>query len=221
MAEVRPDRAGTDGDRLASLTDREPRDPPLSFEVALCYRASKSSPEFEMSETTPAPSAQQAPPLMVNIQYVKDLSFEVPNAPGVYATLRAAPRVDINLDVQARRLQDGQDVFEVVLVIRADASEPHQNGTEATTQTQRVFLAELSYGGIFTLNGVPENAVEPILLVECPRVLFPFARNILADVTRDGGFPPVLLQPIDFVALWQARRAQAEATGGSVPIATV
>jgi preprotein translocase subunit SecB len=74
-----------------------------------------------------------------------------------------------------------------------------------------VFLAELSYGGIFTLTGVPDNAIEPILLVECPRILFPFARNILADVTRDGGFPPVLLQPIDFVALWQNRRAQAGA----------
>ena len=67
-----------------------------------------------------------------------------------------------------------------------------------------VFIAELTYAGVFTLTGLPENAIEPVLLVECPRILFPFARNILADVTRDGGFPPVLLQPIDFVALWQA-----------------
>ena len=72
-----------------------------------------------------------------------------------------------------------------------------------------VFVAELTYAGVFTLTGLPDNAVEPVLLVECPRILFPFARNILSDVTRDGGFPPVLLQPIDFVALWQARRAQA------------
>ena len=71
-----------------------------------------------------------------------------------------------------------------------------------------VFVAELTYAGVFTLNGLPDNAIEPVLLVECPRVLFPFARNILADVTRDGGFPPVLLQPIDFVALWQSRRQQ-------------
>jgi len=69
-----------------------------------------------------------------------------------------------------------------------------------------VFIAELAYCGVFTLSGVPENTVEPLLLVECPRLLFPYARNILADVTRDGGFPPVLLQPIDFVALWQSRR---------------
>ena len=169
-----------------------------------------------MSETQPAQTAPQGPPVVVNVQYVKDLSFEVPNAPGIYATLRSAPRVDINLDVQARRIQEGQDVFEVVLAIRAEATEPPQNGSDAPAPgAPRVFLAELAYGGIFTLNGIPESSVEPVLLVECPRVMFPFARNILADVTRDGGFPPVLLQPIDFVALWQARRAQAEAAGNT------
>ena len=80
-----------------------------------------------------------------------------------------------------------------------------------------MFLAELAYAGVFTLTGLPENTVEPVLLVECPRILFPFARNILADVTRDGGFPPVLLQPIDFVSLWQQRRAQA---GDEAPVAS-
>jgi preprotein translocase subunit SecB len=74
-----------------------------------------------------------------------------------------------------------------------------------------VFIAELAYAGIFTLNGIPDNAVEAVLLVECPRLLFPFARNILSETTRDGGFAPVLLQPIDFVALWQARRQTAAA----------
>jgi len=164
-----------------------------------------------MSETNQITPDAPAPPLLVNVQYVKDLSFEVPNAPAIYSTLRSAPRVDINLDVQARRVAEGQDVYEVVLVIRAEASEPNANGAAPPDAAARVFLAELSYGGIFTLTGIPENAVEPILLVECPRLLFPFARNILADVTREGGFPPVLLQPIDFVALWQARRVQAEA----------
>lgn len=171
-----------------------------------------------MSATTIPPNSQPldqqaTPPLVVNIQYVKDLSFEVPNAPVVYTTLRSAPRVDINLDVQARRIQDGQSVYEVVLEIRAEASEAVEQGSGG-----RVFLAELSYGGIFTLNGVPENALEPVLLVECPRILFPFARNILSDVTREGGFPPVLLQPIDFVALWQSRRAQAAAAAAQQPL---
>jgi len=164
-----------------------------------------------MSETTaqgPEAQGQGLPPLMVNIQYVKDLSFEVPGAPLIYTTLRAAPRVDINLDVQVRRIQEGQNVFEVTLAVRAEAQEATGNGGTPEPGA-RVFLAELAYAGIFTLTNVPENAVEPMLLVECPRLLFPFARNILADVTRDGGFPPVLLQPIDFVALWQSRRAQA------------
>ena len=169
-----------------------------------------------MSDAAPtdAAPAQQLQPLVVNIQYVKDLSFEVPNAPAIYSTLRSQPNVAINLDVQARRIQDGQEVFEVTLLIKAEATEPQPGPTNGQAspagESRPVFIAELSYCGVFTLNGVPEETVEPVLLVECPRLLFPYARNILADVTRDGGFPPVLLQPIDFVALWQSRRAQAQ-----------
>jgi preprotein translocase subunit SecB len=160
-----------------------------------------------MSETAPA-----QPPLVLNIQYTKDLSFEVPNAPAIYTVLRSAPQVNINLDVQVRRIQEDQTVFEVTLAARAEATLPptaaaNANGN-AGEKPMVVFIADLSYSGIFTLNGVPENQQEPVLLVECPRLLFPFARNILADVTRDGGFPPVMLGPIDFVGLWQSRRAQ-------------
>ncbi|GAC1337504.1 MAG: protein-export chaperone SecB [Acetobacteraceae bacterium] len=161
-----------------------------------------------MSESQTAQPAP--PPLVVNAQYVKDLSFEVPNAPEVFSTLKAQPNVNINLDVQARRLNEGQDVFEVTLQIKAEAVEAipqgQTNGQAAAGEPKAVFIAELAFCGVFTLNGVPENTIEPVLLVECPRLLFPYARNILADVTRDGGFPPVLLQPIDFVALWQSRR---------------
>ncbi len=140
-------------------------------------------------------------PLMLNLQFTKDLSFEVPGAPEIFATLREQPRVDLQLDVQARPLQDGANVYEVSLQIRADAK------AAIDGQNQTCFIAELVYCGIFTID-VPPDQVEPLLLVECPRLLFPFARNILADITRDGGFPPVLLAPIDFVALWQSRRAQ-------------
>jgi preprotein translocase subunit SecB len=167
-----------------------------------------------MSETTPEPQSAGQPvqPLVVNIQYVKDLSFEVPGAPQIYSQLKAQPQVTINLDVQARRIQEGQSVFEVAIVIRAEAHDTAaQANGQSTVPPQTVFVAELTYAGVFTLNGLPDNAVEPVLLVECPRILFPFARNILSDVTRDGGFPPVLLQPIDFVALWQSRRNQAGA----------
>jgi preprotein translocase subunit SecB len=159
----------------------------------------------------PGPNGDQPQgPLVLNIQYTKDLSFEVPNAPEIFATLREAPRVDLQLDVQARPVQDGQNVFEVSLQIRADAQ------AQVNGQLQPCFIAELVYCGIFTIN-VPQEHLEPVLLVECPRLLFPFARNILADVTRDGGFPPVLLQPIDFVALWQSRRAQQAAQSGQPP----
>jgi preprotein translocase subunit SecB len=163
-----------------------------------------------MSETQAAQPGN--PPLVVNAQYVKDLSFEVPNAPEIFSTLRAQPNVNINLDVQARRLNEGQDVFEVTLQIKAEAVENPAGAPNGGGEQKPVFIAELAYCGVFTLTGVPENSVEPLLLVECPRLLFPYARNILADVTRDGGFPPVLLQPIDFVALWQSRRGQQTAT---------
>jgi preprotein translocase subunit SecB len=177
-----------------------------------------------MSETTPAPQSlipgmtpqgmtqgpQAGPPLVVNIQFVKDLSFEVPGAPEIFSSLRTQPNVQINLDVQARRITEGQNVFEVVLVTRAEATEAP--AAEGQPPGKPVFIAELSYAGIFTLNNIPENSIEPVLLIECPRLLFPYARNILADVTRDGGFPPVLLQPIDFVALWQARKQAAVPT---------
>ncbi len=179
-----------------------------------------------MSQTATGPQAQPTvPPLVVNIQYVKDMSFEVPNAPAIYTQLRAQPQVNINLDVNARRLNEDQHVYEVTLMIRAEAREPGAAGqtggngqgpvqtaepaVAAGTGAPTVFVAELAYAGVFTLN-LPNESIEPVLLVECPRILFPFARNILAEVTRDGGFPPVLLQPIDFVALWQSRQQQPQ-----------
>jgi preprotein translocase subunit SecB len=142
-------------------------------------------------------------PLVLNLQYTKDLSFEVPGAPEIFATLREQPRVDLQLDVQARPIEEGGNVYEVSLQIRADAQ----------ADMKPCFIAELVYCGIFTVS-VPQEHLEPVLLVECPRLLFPFARNILADVTRDGGFPPVMLAPIDFVALWQSRRGESGAMAG-------
>ena len=157
--------------------------------------------------------------LVMNLQYVKDLSFEVPGAPEIFASLRAQPNIGLNLDVQVRRLNDQQPVYEVTLAIKTEATEPKPaaEGQAGNEPGRSVFVAELAYCGIVTLNGVADANVEPMLLIEVPRLLFPYARNILADVTRDGGFPPVLLQPIDFVALWQQRRtAQLQAQGGVV-----
>lgn len=163
-------------------------------------------------------SEQGAPPqpLLLNVQYTKDLSFEVPGAPAIFTQLRAAPHVAINLDVQVQRLEEGGNLFEVALAIRAEGTTvPPKSAGGTEEKPPVVFLADLVYAGVFTLNNVPENQQEPILLVECPRLLFPFARNILADVTRDGGIPPVLLGPIDFVGLWQQRRAAAFAAANT------
>ena len=174
-----------------------------------------------MSESLPPGQPSAAAPLIINTQYVKDLSFEVPGAPQVFATLRSQPQINLGLDVKVQKLAPAeQNAFEVTLHLRAEAFDPAQGGAAAATaeggqKPAPIFIAELAYAGVFTLNNVPENAVEPVLLVECPRLLFPFARNILADVTREGGSPPVLLQPIDFVALWQSRRAQAAAAAHS------
>jgi preprotein translocase subunit SecB len=140
---------------------------------------------------------QNLPPIQVNAQYIKDLSFEVPGAPTIYGELASgSPEISVRVDLAAQPLQP--HVFEIVL----------QLVIEAKLKDRPAFIAELSYGGVFTLN-VPEEHLQPILLIECPRLLFPFARNIIADVTRDGGFPPMMLQPIDFVALYRARMEQA------------
>lgn len=168
-----------------------------------------------MSEQASGLSPQ---PLTLNIQYTKDLSFEVPGAPAIFTQLRSQPHVNLNLDVQVKNLEEGKGVFEVTLAIRAEGTTEAPKSAGGTVEKPPVvFIADLSYSGVFTLAGIPENQVEPVLLIECPRLLFPFARNILADVTRDGGFPPVLLGPIDFAGLWQQRRAGAAEANGALP----
>ena len=135
------------------------------------------------------------PQLGIQTQYVKDLSFENPSSPNRPPEAERSPQITVNVQVEARRLNE--QTFEVTLQITADSRH----------EEKPVFLVELSYAGVFNFIGIPENAMEPALLVECPRLLFPFARRIVADVTRDGGFPPLLLAPIDFLALYRSRQA--------------
>ncbi len=157
-----------------------------------------------------APQDGDAPRIAVKAQYIHDLSFENPNAPGSL-TGSAAPQVDINVAVNARG-SSGDD-FEVTLKIAANAK----------LADKAVFLLELVYGGLFTLENIPQERRRPLCLIECPRLLFPFARRIVADATRDGGFPPLLLEPIDFVKLYQshaadeARTARAQAEPPAPP----
>ena len=148
-------------------------------------------------------AAEQAqdtrPQLGIRTQYIKDLSFENPSAADRPPEAERSPDIQVNVQVAVRRLEAPN--FEVTLQITANA----------TYQEKPVFLVELTYAGVFTLIGIPQEALEPTLLVECPRLLFPFARRIVADVTRDGGFPPLLLGPIDFLALYRNGQAQAQA----------
>ncbi len=147
-----------------------------------------------------ANAEQQQAPLNINGQYIKDLSFEAPNSPAIFPELQSAqPEIKVNVDVQANKIETPEaiNMFEVVLDIGAELQAGDKVG----------FIVELKYGGVFTLN-VPEEHVGAMLVIECPRILFPFARNIISDATRDGGFVPLLLQPIDFAAMYQANLAQ-------------
>jgi len=147
------------------------------------------------------PAAPAAPIFGVLTQYLKDLSFESPRAPDIFLAQDRNPQVSADVKVEARPL--GQDVYEVELSIEASA----KSGDDP------VFVIECLYAGVFQISGLPQEHMGPFLMIECPRLLFPFARNIVADATRDGGFPPLMLQPVDFVELYR-KRVEAQ---GDVP----
>jgi preprotein translocase subunit SecB len=158
-----------------------------------------------MTDITPeaaealANGADLAPQAGILAQYVKDLSFENPNAPASLQ-MQGQPKIEINVNVNARA--GAQSTYEVELKIEATA-----RGDE----DRLAFQVELLYAGLFRLTGAPPEAIEPFLIVEAPRILFPFARRVVADAVRDGGFPPLMLDPIDFGGLYLQ---QLEARGG-------
>ena len=153
----------------------------------------------------PTPQDQAAMPnLQVMAQYIKDLSFENPGAVG---EITARPQIELGVDLNARRL-DQPDMFEVELKIRVDAK----------NEGRALFLLEVAYAGVFRLTNMPDTGTQQaILLIQAPHMLFPFVRRIVSDVVRDGGMPPLMIEPIDFMALYQARVAQAagQAPAGS------
>ena len=141
------------------------------------------------------------PQLSILGQYLKDLSFENPNAPEVF-NVQGQPQINISVNVNANQLAETD--YEVSLELEAKAE--HEGKV--------VFQTELTYAGIFRLENIPEEMMGPAVLIECPRMLFPFARRILADATRDGGFPPLMLDPIDFAAMYAQRMEQVAAEQG-------
>ncbi len=144
--------------------------------------------------------AQEQRQIAVNAQYVKDLSFENPKAPGSLMGNADRPNIDISVDVKAGTA--GEDVYEVSLTLTCKA-------TRGEDKSDDVFVCELTYAGLFTVKGIADEEKEPALLVFCPSLLFPFARRVIADTTRDGGFPPLMLDPIDFGRLYAQRQQQA------------
>ena len=143
------------------------------------------------------------PQLTINTQYVKDHSFENPNAPTIYGAMRSGkPDINVSVEVTPTQLQDS--IYEVVLALRA----------QATIGETSAFLAELDYAAVVSLGpDVNEQLREHLIMVEVPRHLFPFARAILADDTRDGGFPPLMMGPIDFAQLYLSRKQAAAGEG--------
>lgn len=149
-----------------------------------------------------AGATQDPPRLSIQSQYVKDLSFENPNAPKSLEAGGARPEIQIRVDVRVQSQDESR--HEIVLHLNIEA----RAGGEPT------FILELSYAGLFGLINIPAESRQAILLIECPRLLFPFARRVVADTVRDGGFPPLMIEPIDFAALYR-RRLQEQATAGA------
>jgi preprotein translocase subunit SecB len=148
------------------------------------------------------PQAQQsAPQLNVLAQYIKDFSFENPNAPRSLGPSQAQPGINIQINVGVGQLSATD--YEVALKLEGKAE-------SADTPPITLFAFDLTYAGVFRIQNVPQEQVGPVVMIECPRLLFPFAREIVATSVRGGGFPPLMLDPVDFVALYQQRVAQMQ-----------
>lgn len=138
------------------------------------------------------------PVFAVLTQYLKDFSFENPSAPHSLRPREKAPQIDININVNANPI--GDDNYDVVLSLSVKAND----------DTETLFHVELIYGGVFHIKNIPQEHVMPLVFIECPRLLFPFARQIISDATQNGGFPPLWIDPIDFAALFQKRLAEEQ-----------
>lgn len=151
-----------------------------------------------MSTNNGGPTQDNVPQLNVVAQYIKDFSFENPNAPRSFQTGGEAPQIGIQINVDANPLSDND--IEVALKLEG----------KAELQGMLLFRFELEFAGIFRIVNVPQESLNAVVLIECPRLLFPFAREIIATAVRNGGFPPLLLDPVDFVSLYRQKLAQLQ-----------
>lgn len=176
------------------------------FNMAKDKKAAPKSDANVPAENAGAAAVEpgKAPSLNIVGQYVRDLSFENPSAPGSVMNAGSNPAFSVSINVQVKKQSD--DVYAVELTTNA----------KAERDGNMLFNIELVYGGLFRIQNVPENQLPPLLMIECPRLIFPFARQVMANVTQAGGFPPLLMEPVDFVAIYQQNlAAMAKQNGGA------
>lgn len=164
-------------------------------------------PQTPETPTEAAPDAPSGPMLQVLAQYTKDSSFENPNAPESLRSDQQPPEVNINIEIARKML--GDDTVEISILLRSDAKRGDQT----------VFIAELEYAGLFMFQNMSPEEAMPMMMIECPRILFPFARQIMCEMTQNGGYPPILLDPPDFPAMYRdemmRRAAQTDPNGSA------
>ncbi|MGH6683804.1 MAG: protein-export chaperone SecB [Pseudolabrys sp.] len=153
----------------------------------------------------PAPAANLPPQLNVAAQYIKDFSFENPNAPQSLTGGAAQPQIAIQINVLAKPLSE----TDIEVTLKLDG--------KAETDGALTFRFELEYAGVFRIQNVPPESLNPVVLIECPRLLFPFAREIIATTVRNGGFPPLMLDPVDFVSLYRQKMSEIQGAGSPAP----
>jgi preprotein translocase subunit SecB len=156
-----------------------------------------------MTTINGGPTEDKPPQLNVMAQYIKDLSFENPNAPKSLTPSQQQPNIAIQINVSANQM--GETDFEVVLKLEGKAESPEMV----------LFSFELQFAGVFRIANIPQESIHPVVMIECPRLLFPFAREIIASAVRNGGFPPLLLDPVDFVGLYRQRMTEGQ--GAAAP----
>ena len=146
--------------------------------------------------STPTPAASTRPGLFLRAQFIKDLSFENPRAPASLFSLREPPQMDVSVNLGAQRLDE--NLYEVAIQI----------GLRAVADKATIFLCDMVYAGVVELQNIPEDAIESTLFIQGAQLVYPFARRVISDITRDGGFPPVALEPLDFASMYAEQRKQ-------------
>lgn len=164
----------------------------------------KDKTEITEAENTAATPEDTGPMLQVLAQYTKDASFENPNAPDSLRSGLDAP--SINIEIEIGRQMVSEDTVEVVLMLKASA---HR-------EDQVAFIAEIEYAGLFAFQGIGVQEIQPMIMIECPRLLFPFARQIMAEMTQNGGYPPIMLEPPDFASMFRDEMMRRAAEAGEL-----